>query len=384
MRCSAALFGRFGRICGDLFISKELIYLDFAATTPLNAGARGAMHAALDMVGNPSSVHRAGRAARDAVDQTRAKLANCLGVGIGQVVFTSGGTEANAIALTQVPFEQRYCSSVEHEAVLAWVPEDNILPTDSHGVLDLNRAQEVLSNAAPGLVSVMLVNNTLGTLQPIQAICEIAKSYGHLMHCDAVQGFGKVPLDFAALGADFLSVSAHKIGGPKGVGALIVRDGFALQSFTKGGGQERRRRPGTENVVGIAGFGGALSHLSERLEAVRAIDPLRQRVLDGVGPDHLIGADAPRVPHILSLHMPGVRSELQLMRFDLAGICLSAGSACSSGKVTQSHVIQALGNQDEAASQSIRVSFGPETTPGDVDAFVREWVSIRQSVRTAA
>lgn len=384
MRCPAAVFGRFGRICGDLFISKELIYLDYAATTPLNAGARGAMHAALDMVGNPSSVHRAGRAARDAVDQTRAALARCLGVGIGQIIFTSGGTEANAIALTQVPFEQRYCSGVEHEAVLAWVPQDNILPVDANGVLDLNRAEAVLSGAPPGLVSVMLVNNTLGSVQPVKAIAEIAKSHGHLMHCDAVQGFGKVSLDFADLGADFISVSAHKIGGPKGVGALIVRDGFALQSFTKGGGQERRRRPGTENVVGIAGFGGALAHLSERLEAVRDIEQLNQSVLAGIGPEQVIGADAPRVPHILSFHMPGVKSELQLMRFDLAGICLSAGSACSSGKVTQSHVIQALGTQGDAASQSIRVSFGPETTRGEADAFVHEWISIRQSVRSAA
>lgn len=384
MRCLAAIFGGFGRISGDLFISKELIYLDYAATTPLNDGARLAMQAALDMVGNPSSVHRAGRAARDAVDQTRAALASSLGVGIGQVIFTSGGTEANAIALNQVPFEQRYCSDVEHEAVLAWVPQVNILAVAGNGVLDLNRAEEVLAQAPPGLVSLMLVNNTLGTIQPVKQLADIAKSFGHLVHCDAVQGFGKLPVDFADLGADFLSVSAHKIGGPKGVGALIVRDGFALQSLTKGGGQERRRRPGTENVIGIAGFGGALAHLFERLEAAREIERLSQSIVAGVGADLVIGATGPRVPHILSLHMPGVKSELQLMRFDLAGICVSAGSACSSGKVTQSHVIQALGKEGDAASQSIRVSFGPGTTQTHVDAFVREWMSIRQSVRTAA
>lgn len=362
--------------------------MDYAASTPLSPNARSAMQEALDFMGNPSSVHRAGRAVRDALDQTRAALADAVGVGIGQVIFTSGGTEANAIALNQVAEDKRFCSAVEHEAVLAWVPTANQLPVTANGILDLNAAESVLSHAAPGLVSLMLVNNTLGTIQPVEALAQIAKSHGHLVHCDGVQAFGKIPVSFDVLGADFLTISAHKIGGPKGVGALIVRDGFALASFTKGGGQERRRRPGTENIVGIQGFGGAILDLDISTDAQKVAEGFATALLAAIssemGTDAVIGAAAPRVPHIVSLYMPGVKSELQLMRFDLAGICVSAGSACSSGKVAQSHVIQALGLGGDVASQSIRVSFGPETRQTDIDAFAREWISIRQSVQAAA
>lgn len=339
---------------------------------------------ALDLMGNPSSVHRAGRAARDAIDSVRIALASAFGVGVGQVVFTSGGTEANAIALTQVPEGRRYCSAVEHEAVLAWVPELHHLRVLDDGALDLEAAELELSKAAPGLVSLMLVNNTLGTIQPVKALADIAHQHGHLVHCDAVQAFGKTPVSFDDLSADFLTVSAHKIGGPKGAGALIVRDGYPLKSFTKGGGQERRRRPGTENMQGLLGFGGALEDLSLRLSAADRIAGYAAAVCNVVGPEALVAETSQAVPHIVSLHMPGVKSHLQLMRFDLAGICVSAGSACSSGKVSESHVIRALRLGSDVASESVRVSFGPETTQSDVDAFLAEWTAIRQSVKSAA
>lgn len=342
------------------------------------------MARAFDFSGNPSSVHRAGRTARDAIDAVRKALAQHVGVGIGQVIFTSGGTEANAIAMSQVPQEYRFASAVEHEAVLAWVPEAQHLAVTASGVLDLDAAEAALSRAAPGLVSLMLVNNTLGTIQPVKELAAIAKTHGHLVHCDAVQAFGKLPLSFDDLGADLLSLSAHKIGGPKGVGALIVRDGFPLKALTQGGGQERRRRPGTENTVGILGFGGALLDLDERLSALSQVQDHHDTIVAAIGEAHVIGAVAPRVAHIVSLHMPGVKSHLQLMRFDLAGICVSAGSACSSGKVTQSHVVTAIGAGVDMASESVRVSFGPETAPTDVSAFLREWDAIRQSVRSAA
>lgn len=339
---------------------------------------------AFTFIGNPSSVHRAGRAARDAIDDVRTRLATALGVGIGQVIFTSGGTEANAIALTQVEEARRYCSAVEHEAVLAWVPQNNHLPVLGDGTIDLEAAESTLEKAEPGLVSMMLVNNTLGTIQPVKALSDIARRHGHLVHCDAVQALGKIPFSFDDLGADFLTVSAHKIGGPKGVGALIVRDGYPLKSFTKGGGQERRRRPGTENLQGLLGFGGALADLAHRAGAAERIAEYAAKVMDAAGAQACIASSGPKVPHVLSLHMPGVKSHLQLMRFDLAGICVSAGSACSSGKVTESHVIRALGLGSDVASESVRVSFGPETTHAHVDAFLAEWTAIRQSVRSAA
>jgi len=365
-------------------VSKSLIYLDHAATTPLSTGARAAMVEALDLNGNPSSVHRAGRAARNAIDRVRGQLAQRLDVGTGQVIFTSGGTEANAIALSQVSAEYRFASAIEHEAVLSWVPEANYLPIQPNGVVDLEAAEALLASAEPGLVSVMLVNNVIGTIQPVEEIAQIAKRYGHSVHCDAVQAFGKMAFDFESLGVDMLSVSAHKIGGPKGVGALIVRDGLPLAPFTKGGGQERRRRPGTENIQGIIGLGGALSEFDERLAAVPAISSFAQTVEHHVGAGNVMTSASPRVPHIMSVYMPGVDSQMQLMRLDLEGICVSAGSACSSGKVAESDVIKRLSVEGKAAAQTVRISFGPETEQSDVDAFLKAWEAIRETVRSAA
>ncbi|MEM9880697.1 MAG: cysteine desulfurase family protein [Pseudomonadota bacterium] len=360
------------------------MYLDHAATTPLSPGARSALAEALDVSGNPSSVHRAGRAARDAIDGVRNALARRLCVGAGQVVFTSGGTEANAIALTQRAAAHRFCSTIEHEAVLDWVPEHNQLAVLPCGTLDLDVAEKILEASQPGLVSVMLVNNVIGTIQPVAALAQLAKRCGHIVHCDAVQAFGKIDIDFSALNVDLLTLSAHKIGGPKGVGALITRDGLALQSYTKGGGQERRRRAGTENTLGIIGFGGALTDLTDRLGAYEPIKALAGEVTRRVGSERVIALEGKRVPHILSLHMPGMQSQLQLMKFDLAGICVSAGSACSSGKVAESHVVKALGLDDGVAGETVRVSFGPETQATDVEAFLDVWEANRARGRSAA
>ncbi len=359
--------------------SKQLIYLDYAATAPLRPPVKAAMAEALDYVGNPSSVHRAGRAVRDKINAVRGALADTVGAMPGEVIFTSGGTESNAIALTQVSKDRRYASAIEHEAVLGWVDEVNRLPVTSAGFVDVDAADVILSNAAPGLVSLMLVNNATGAIQPVADIAAIAHKHGHLVHCDAVQALGKVDIDKASLGADFLSLSAHKIGGPKGMGALIVKDGFALQSLTQGGGQERRRRPGTENVLGIIGFGAALEGLQD-FAATKSMKALAQQVAERAA---IAASAAPRVPHIMSLHMPGVKNQLQLMRLDLEGLCVSAGSACSSGKVAGNHVLEAMGLAD-VADEFIRISFGPETTRAEVDTFLTAWDAIRTSQQKAA
>ncbi|MEM7569897.1 MAG: cysteine desulfurase family protein [Pseudomonadota bacterium] len=363
-------------------MGKELIYLDYAATAPLAETAKTAMADGFALVGNPSSVHRAGRAARDAISKVREQLAAALGTTPGQVVFTSGGTEANALALTQVPQSKRYVSAIEHEAVLSWTLPAYHLPVTAHGIIDLEGAQARLSSWEPGLVSLMLVNNATGIIQPVTALAEIAHAHGHLVHCDGVQAFGKVPIDIATLGADFLTVSAHKIGGPKGIGALIVKDGFALTALLQGGGQERRRRPGTENVLGILGFGGALEAIGDYAGSAH-YDALQASIETHVGAAHVAGSASSRVPHILSVRMAGVKNQLQLMRFDLAGLCVSAGSACSSGKVAGNHVLEVMG-LGESAEEYIRLSFGPSTTSRHIAQFLSVWDDIRASQKAAA
>lgn len=370
------------RSIGLVIVVKDLIYLDYAATAPLSRAARAAITAGFDLGGNPSSIHRAGRAARDAINAVRTQLAEHVGVGQGEVIFTSGGTEANALALTQLTPQSRYCSAVEHEAVLSWVPSDNHLPVTRDGVLDLEAADKRLKGAPPGLVSLMAVNNATGAIQPVKALADIAHAHGHLVHCDGVQALGKVPVRMEGLGADFLTLSAHKIGGPKGIGALIVKDGFPIQSVLRGGGQERRRRPGTENVLGILGFGGALTGL-EDFSNTEHFEALHPQIAQHVGAENIAAHAAEKVPHILSIRMPGVKNQLQLMRFDLEGICVSAGSACSSGKVAGNHVLEAMGF-GAASEEFIRVSFGPQTTQQEVAAFLEAWDKIYASQRKAA
>jgi cysteine desulfurase len=323
-------------------------YLDYNATAPMRPTVREAVIGALGLSGNPSSVHAEGRAARRAVEDARAAVAALTGAAPAQVVFTGGGTEANNQALAAAAGRTVLVSAIEHDSVLEAVPAARRIAVEPSGTVDLDALDRMLAQAGgPCLVSLMLVNNETGVVQPVAEAARIARSRGALLHCDAVQAAGRLPIDLAALGADMLTLSAHKLGGPKGVGALVLRDGLVCPPLLRGGGQEYRRRAGTENVPGIVGFGqaarDALAGLgdSERVDGLRRSLEARIRAAAPDAPIH--GETARRVANTSCIGMPGVPAETQVMAFDLAGIAVSAGSACSSGKVRPSHVLTAMG-----------------------------------------
>jgi cysteine desulfurase len=361
-------------------------YLDHNATAPLLPAVRDAMLAALDLLGNPSSVHAEGRAARRAVEAARAAVAALAGAPPAGVVLTAGGTEANNLALRGLGLPA-LVSAVEHDSVLRAAPEAARVPVDARGVLDLGALDRMLAGAGgPALVSVMLVNNETGIVQPVAEAARIARARGALVHCDAVQAAGRLPLDMAALGVDMLTLSAHKLGGPKGCGALVLgerplRDGPGLKPLLLGGGQERRLRAGTENVAGAVGFGRAAELAAEgigdqpRLAALR--DRMEAMLRDAAPGLPLYGAGAARVANTSCFGMPGVPSEVQVMALDLAGVAVGAGSACSSGKVTPSHVLAAMGVPAAEAGSAIRVSLGRGTGEGEIARLVAAWSALR-------
>lgn len=365
------------------------IYLDHNATAPLLPEARAAMLAALDHVGNASSVHGFGRAARRTVEDARASVAALVGAAPRQVVFTAGATEANNAALAQ-PGGDVLVSAIEHDSVRAAAPGAATVPVTPDGVVDLDALGRLLAAARPpALVAVMLANNEIGTIQPLEAVVAAARRHGARVHCDAVQAAGRLPVDFAALGVDSLSLSAHKLGGPQGAGALVLRDDAGFTPLLVGGGQERRLRAGTENVAAIAGFGAAAAVARDGLAAQQRIgrlrDALEARIRAADPAVVVFGAEAPRIPNTSCIAMAGVPAETQLMGFDLAGIAVSSGAACSSGKVAASHVLAALGADPALAGSAIRVSLGRDTDAAAVDRFVEVWTALRaRAARRAA
>ena len=356
------------------------VYLDYNATAPLRPEVATAMTAAFELCGNASSVHRFGRLARRAVEDARETLAAAVGATAPEIVFTSGGTEANNLVLLGIE-RPVFISAIEHDSVRAARDDAGIIQVDSDGVIDLNYLERLLSAAdGPALVSVMVANNETGVVQPIDKVVALARRYDALIHCDAVQALGKIPLSFATLDVDMMTLSAHKLGGPQGVGALIVRDGLNLAPLLRGGGQERSRRAGTENVAGICGFGAAAALVTPALDAAPSLqnvrDDLETRLQTAVPDAVIYGAAAPRLPNTACIGLPGVSNEVQVMALDLAGVAISAGSACSSGKLTPSHVLQAMGADDAAAASAIRVSLGWQTQGRDCDRFIEAWVAL--------
>ncbi len=353
-------------------------YLDYNASAPVKPAVIEAMALALGRAGNPSSVHGFGRAARRALEQARASVAALVGARPEAVLFTSGGTEANNQALASVR-GPRLVSAVEHASVLEAAPEAGRLPVDPLGRVDLGQLADRLV-AAPALVSVMLANNETGVLQPVAEVALLARRHGVRVHCDAVQAAGKLAIDLGALGVDFLTVSAHKLGGPQGVGALVLGEGIEPAALLRGGGQERRWRPGTENLPGIVGFGRACELALEDRDLARRTGALRDRLeteIRAAAPDaRVYGAGAERLPNTSCLGMPGVGNQTQLIALDLAGIAVSTGSACSSGKVGPSHVLAAMGIEPAAAASTIRVSLGWASTDDDVDRLVAAWTRL--------
>jgi cysteine desulfurase len=371
-------------------MSVRRTYLDWNATAPLRPQARAAMLAALDVVGNASSPHAEGRRARAVVEDARELVASLVGAKPAEVVFTSGGTEANNAVLAG-GWHEIHVAGTEHDSVLAPARRSGAtlvdLPIDADGIV-MNPVLLACDTPGGRLLSLQVANNETGVLQPVAEIAAAAKECGVAVHTDAVQAAGRVPIDFRALGVDFLSMSAHKLGGPMGVGALVVRDGAALPAFMAGGGQERRRRAGTENVAAIAGFGAAAAAACAGLASASRTAVLRdglERELVSISPSAVvIGAGAPRLPNTINVAVPGMSAETLVIALDLAGIAVSAGSACSSGKVGASHVLQAMGVAPALARAAIRVSLGWETTEADITAFLQAWTQIVTRARERA
>ncbi len=365
-------------------------YLDYNATAPMRPAVREAVIDALAIVGNPSSIHRFGRDARRVVERARLAVAEMVGATPSQVIFTSGATEANNWAVTATPRARRLVSAIEHDSVLESAESAEIVPVSAGGVVDLAALDRRLAGARDSaIVSVMAVNNETGVIQPVAEAAAIAHRHGALFHCDAVQAAGRLPVDVDAWEVDLLSLSAHKLGGPHGIGALVVSADLEIGRLLKGGGQEMRRRGGTENVAGIAGFGAAAAAVEEsladqaRLEALR--EGLEHRILRDCPSAIVFGRESARVANTTCLAMPGMPAETQLIAFDLAGIAVSAGAACSSGKVRRSHVLTAMGVDDPMAGSAIRVSLGWHSTAADVDRLVEAWLALyRRAGRATA
>ena len=367
----------------------ERVYLDWNATTPLRPEAKAAMASAWELSGNPSSVHAEGRQARRLVEEARAAVAGAIGALPRNVVFTSGGTEANALALTPglsraagPAAERLLVSAVEHASVLTGgrFPAEAIerVGVTSSGVVDLVQLRRKLEGQPPALVSVMLANNETGAIQPVAEVGELVHEAGGLLHVDAIQALGKIPFDINAIEADLVTLSAHKIGGPKGVGALVLADGLSgLEPLVRGGGQELGRRAGTENVAGIAGFGAAVGATMSALAGnTTRLERLRNRLEQGLREMEgiiVFSNDVQRLPNTTLFTVPGLKAETAVIGFDLAGIAVSSGSACSSGKVQPSHVLEAMGLGPDLAQGAVRLSLGWSTSEEDVNRCLQAW-----------
>ncbi len=367
----------------------ERVYLDWNATTPLRPEARAAMAGACDISGNPSSVHAEGRKARRLVEEARAAVAAVVAARPEGVVFSSGGTEANALALTPglrrgagLPVQRLLVSAIEHASVLAGgrfqAEAIGTIAVTRSGLLDLDRLRQLLDGSPPALVSVMLANNETGAVQPVAEVAEIVHAAGGLLHVDAIQAFGKISFDINSMQADLVTLSAHKIGGPKGVGAVVLADGVqGLEPLLRGGGQELGRRAGTENVAGISAFGAATKAAMAALQgdAVR-LQGLRDRLEEGLRQTQgmiVFSDDVPRLPNTALFTVPGLKAETAVIGFDLDGIAVSSGSACSSGKVQPSHVLAAMGLSPELAQGAVRLSLGWSTSQEDIDLTLKAW-----------
>lgn len=343
------------------------VYLDYNATAPLRPEARAAMIAAMDVIGNPSSVHAEGRAAKGIVEKARGQVAEAFGATQADIVFTSSATEAAALALAD---RGLHCADIEHEAVTAWAEPD--LPVDRDGKVQVSE---------PAKAALQLANSETGVVQDLPKGLAVS---------DTTQAFGKIAMAFNWLGADMALVSAHKLGGPKGVGALVLRQGLEVTSRIKGGGQEMGRRSGTENIIGIASFGAAAEAAArdladgvwDRVATLR--DMLEAAVADRAADTFVAGQGSKRLPNTACFVTPGWKGETQVMQMDLAGFAISAGSACSSGKVKASRVLQAMGYNAATSASAIRVSLGPDTAEDDVLRFADTWAAAYNKFRAKA
>jgi len=384
---------------------RKSVYLDYAATTPVRPEVLEAMLPFLTEqgFGNPSSAHRFGRAARAGIEQARREIAHAVGAEPNQVIFTSGGTEADNLGIVGASLAARaqgaamcaVVSAIEHKAILAAAHavcalggREVVLPVDSTGRVDLGALDSALADR-PAVVSIMWVNNEVGIIQPVRDIAERCRAAGVPFHTDAVQAFGKLPVCMSDLPCTLLTLSGHKIGAPKGIGALIVRDRKAVEAIIHGGGQQYGIRPGTENVAGAVALGRAAalaaSEQQEEADRLRRLrDALAERLKATINDLTVNGERGERAPHVLNVSIASADSEALLMHLDLAGVAASSGSACSTGSVEPSHVLVAMGVPRDLALGAIRFSFGRESTTADVDHVAQVMPDVVAKVRKLA
>jgi cysteine desulfurase len=408
MRAGAGLT----RACAADVKEIRRVYLDYNASAPLLPAARLAMLEALEPTGNASSVHAEGRAGRRRIEEARTALAEAIGARPGGIVFTAGASEAANLALSpqmrlgrqEMRFGHLYVSAIEHPCVLAGgrFAEYAVSRYAVHadGVADLGDLAESLSRhdpaGGPPLVALMAVNNETGVIQPVAQAGEMVHARGGMLLVDAVQAFGRMPLDLAKTGADLLLLSAHKIGGPQGAGALVLANGdLRPLPLIKGGGQELNRRAGTENIAAISGFGAAARQMPAQVAKIAEMAALRDWMQTefvtisnrcGIAPPVFFGAESGRVANTCCFGVPGIAAETALIGLDLEGIAVSSGSACSSGKVRKSHVLAAMGVDDALAKTALRISFGPDTTREEIGRLLSAWTDIvrRQGAKAVA
>jgi len=373
------------------------LYLDYNAGAPLRPEARAAMIEALSATGNASSVHREGRAAHARIERARTEVAALVGADPKGVTFTSGGTEANNTVLTThwalgsqaMPIDRLLVGATEHPSVLSGgrfgAERVEVIPVDGEGVVRLDALAEMLGRGGRALVSVMLANNETGVIQPVGRIAEIAHEAGAFVHSDTIQAAGRITIDINDLGVDVITLSAHKIGGPQGAGAIVrARDDLTFAPLLTGGGQEKRARAGTENVAAIAGFGAAaaaaFSDPEMGMEWTEMRDGIANIIKGNEREVEIFGQNAERLPQTLCLALPGIHAETLVIALDLAGVAVSSGSACSSGKVAPSHVLAAMGVEPDLAKSAIRVSLGWESRKSDLDLFSTAWQSVLKHI----
>lgn len=370
-------------------MTRPSTYFDYNATAPALPEVAEAVARAMVEGGNPSSVHGLGRQAHAAIEDARRQVAALLDAPAKDIIFTGGGTEANSLGLKGLMatrgIERLLVSATEHPSVLdlakAVDVDVTLIPVDADGLIDPNAFAVLLDDPRKTLVSIMLANNETGVIQPIKKLVQLAKDAGALFHTDAVQAAGKIDVSFNDLGVDLLTISAHKFAGPQGVGALVLRSGLELAPLTHGGGQELGRRSGTENVAGIVGMGLAANIARDKLEQGGSTKELRDHlegVLCAAAPEAVIvGAGAPRLPNTILIALPDVPADGQVIQMDLAGFAVSSGSACSSGKVSRSHVLDAMKLGEALVGSAMRISLGWQTTENQINALATAWIKMR-------
>lgn len=362
------------------------IYLDYNATAPIGPEIVDEVVRAMQVTGNASSIHGHGRGARKIVEDARADVAALCGVRAAQVIFNAGATEGNNTILSGYQDKIVWIGATEHPSVREAAPHAKIIPVTRDGLIDGAAFQSMLAQETPALISIQLVNSETGIIQEVADIAHRAKEKGALIHCDAVQAAGRIEIDFKTLDVDYLTLSAHKFGGPQGVGALIFREGLQMPKFMHGGGQEKRQRAGTENVAGIAGFGMAARLAARDIPSYQAHTRSLQQALESglralANDIVIVGDKAPRVTNTTALIVPHAPAETMLMGMDLEGVAISSGSACSSGTFKPSHVLTSMGYSEDQARSALRFSFGYATTMAEIDDALAAFARVLNRIR---